>query len=332
MPDPDATGEVLRTWDSVARGWEEYRDRVFSGFRPVSEWLVEHADPQPGQTVLELAAGPGETGFLAAARVGPEGRLISTDLAPRMVEAAQRGVDAAGLANVECRVMDAQSLELPLRIRLLEEVDFFLGKIQRGLDQHAQVDQRVAQRVDLARELAGQGPAGAARRGLGARIDQVGDGFGLRQVDLVVEEGALGELARLGHAQARRGARFQAARQQQLQHHRPAVGLQFEHVLAGKRVRPREVDRQPLVDGAAVGGEEGQVGRFAGFQITGADPGDDVAHCGARHAHDAHRAAPGRGGDGGNGLVVAGEHGGIVKHKGQGPQMRPLFSPSRSVS
>lgn len=113
MPDPDATGEVLRTWDSVATAWERNRQRVFSGFRPVSEWLVEQADPQPGQTVLELAAGPGETGFLAAKRIGPEGQLISTDLAPGMVDAARRGVEAAGLTNVECRVMDAQALELP---------------------------------------------------------------------------------------------------------------------------------------------------------------------------------------------------------------------------
>lgn len=40
--------------------------------------------------MLELAAGPGETGFLAAQRLGPEGRLISTDQSPEMVEVARR--------------------------------------------------------------------------------------------------------------------------------------------------------------------------------------------------------------------------------------------------
>jgi ubiquinone/menaquinone biosynthesis C-methylase UbiE len=30
--------------------------------REVSEWLVERVDPRPGQTLLELAAGTGETG------------------------------------------------------------------------------------------------------------------------------------------------------------------------------------------------------------------------------------------------------------------------------
>jgi ubiquinone/menaquinone biosynthesis C-methylase UbiE len=98
--------------DAVASAWEQHRERIFESFRPVSEWLVDEVRPEPGQTVLELAAGPGETGFLAAERVGPEGRLISTDLAPAMVEAARRGAQARGLGNVECRVMDAQRIEL----------------------------------------------------------------------------------------------------------------------------------------------------------------------------------------------------------------------------
>ena len=54
----------------------------------------------------------------------------------------------------------------------------------------------LAQLADLARELARERTAGAARRRLGAGIDQVGDRLGLRQVDLVVQEGALGEFTR----------------------------------------------------------------------------------------------------------------------------------------
>jgi SAM-dependent methyltransferase len=100
------------TWEGLAPAWEKNRERVFAAFRPVSEWLIKQIGPQTGQTVLEVAAGPGETGFLAAERVGPTGKLISTDFAPTMVEAARRGADAKGLTNVECRVMDAQQLDL----------------------------------------------------------------------------------------------------------------------------------------------------------------------------------------------------------------------------
>ena len=83
----DPTQEVLRTWDTVAPGWERYRTRLFESARAVSDWLVDALAPVPGQTVLELNAGPGETGFVVAERVGPTGRLLSTDLAPGMVEA-----------------------------------------------------------------------------------------------------------------------------------------------------------------------------------------------------------------------------------------------------
>ena len=103
---------TIDPWEDVASSWERNRDRVFEAFRPVSEWLVAKVDPQPGETVLELAAGPGETGFMAAERVGAAGRLISTDLSPSMVDAARRGAEDKGLANVECRVMDAQQLDL----------------------------------------------------------------------------------------------------------------------------------------------------------------------------------------------------------------------------
>jgi ubiquinone/menaquinone biosynthesis C-methylase UbiE len=99
--------------ERVAAAWERYRDRLFENQRAVSEWLVDRVAPKPGQTILELTAGPGETGFLVAERLLPAGRLISTDLAEGMVGAARRGADARGLTNVECRTMDAQAIDLP---------------------------------------------------------------------------------------------------------------------------------------------------------------------------------------------------------------------------
>jgi ubiquinone/menaquinone biosynthesis C-methylase UbiE len=97
----------------LAQAWERHRRHLFEGARLVSEWLVDQIDPRPGQTILELAAGPGETGFLVAERIGAQGRLISSDVSAGMVDAAQRGAEARGLGNVEFRVMDAQAIELP---------------------------------------------------------------------------------------------------------------------------------------------------------------------------------------------------------------------------
>ncbi|HEX8769168.1 MAG TPA: methyltransferase domain-containing protein [Acidimicrobiales bacterium] len=97
----------------VASAWERYRHRVFEIWRGLSEWIVDRLAPSPGQTILELTAGPGETGFLAAEQLIPGGTLISTDISVSMVDAARRGVEARGLRNVECRTMDAQAIDLP---------------------------------------------------------------------------------------------------------------------------------------------------------------------------------------------------------------------------
>ncbi len=112
MAEPDSN--ETHSWpDALSAAWERHRTRLFETERHVSDWLVDRVDPRPGQTILELACGPGETGFLAAARVGPTGHVIATDLQPGMIDAARRGAADRGLANVECRVMDAQQIDLP---------------------------------------------------------------------------------------------------------------------------------------------------------------------------------------------------------------------------
>jgi len=99
-------------WRRGAEGWRRRQGAMRENTAPVSRWLVEAIDPQPGQRVLELAAGPGETGFIAAQRLGPEGRLLCTDQAPEMVEVARERAAELELSNVEFAVVDAQQLDL----------------------------------------------------------------------------------------------------------------------------------------------------------------------------------------------------------------------------
>ena len=100
------------TWARLAGGWESAMKWLWDVSRPVGEGMVAMLDPQPGQTILELAAGTGETGFAAAARIGPDGKLITSDFAFEMIEAARRRADQLGLSNVEFRVMDAEQMDL----------------------------------------------------------------------------------------------------------------------------------------------------------------------------------------------------------------------------
>ncbi|MGH2954852.1 MAG: class I SAM-dependent methyltransferase [Solirubrobacterales bacterium] len=104
--------ESLASWDRFAGNWDEEREFLWSKTRPVSDALIESLDPQPGETILELAAGTGQTGFAVAERVGEHGRVISTDFAPGMVEVARRRGEELGLENVEYRVLDAERMDL----------------------------------------------------------------------------------------------------------------------------------------------------------------------------------------------------------------------------
>jgi SAM-dependent methyltransferase len=100
-------------WEAMAAGWEAKRAYLWGVSGHIGGWLIANLEARPGQTILELACGTGDTGFAAAPLLGPAGRLILTDFAPTMVEAARRRGAELGLSNVEYRVMDAERLDLP---------------------------------------------------------------------------------------------------------------------------------------------------------------------------------------------------------------------------
>ncbi len=88
------------TWARMAAGWEQELRWMWNVTRPVGEGLVALLDPEPGQTILELAAGTGETGFAAAAQLGDGGKLITSD---SRLRAGQRGTAPGGAARARQR-------------------------------------------------------------------------------------------------------------------------------------------------------------------------------------------------------------------------------------
>jgi SAM-dependent methyltransferase len=110
---PEAARQQSRaTWGAVATGWYAQREKLWKASRPISEWMIQRLDPQPGNTVLELAAGLGDTGSMAARLVGESGRVLITDFAPQMVAAARRRAEEMGVENVEFRELDAERMDL----------------------------------------------------------------------------------------------------------------------------------------------------------------------------------------------------------------------------
>ncbi len=104
--------QSLQTWDEMAPGWEQRREWLLEFTDSINTWLADRVDPQPGEAILDLAAGTGDLGFAAAERVGPDGKVLCTDFSPEMLAVARRNGERRGLANVEYRVLDAERMDL----------------------------------------------------------------------------------------------------------------------------------------------------------------------------------------------------------------------------
>jgi SAM-dependent methyltransferase len=100
-------------WTRAAGGWGKRRAELQRIAQGVSLRMLDLVALQPGQRVLELAAGPADTGLLAAELVAPGGGVIVSDWADSMVDVARARATELGVRNVEFRVIDAESIDLP---------------------------------------------------------------------------------------------------------------------------------------------------------------------------------------------------------------------------
>jgi SAM-dependent methyltransferase len=113
LPD-DFRAQSRKRWSAQAEGWEARRDLLRTATMPVSAWMIDAIDPQPGHTILELAAGTGDTGLLAAELIEPGGTLISSDFSPEMLKTAERRAQELGVRNVRFKQIDADtSIDVP---------------------------------------------------------------------------------------------------------------------------------------------------------------------------------------------------------------------------
>jgi arsenite methyltransferase len=64
----------------------------------------------PGEVVVDLGSGAGIDCFLAAQRVGPQGRVVGVDMTHEMLERSRRAATEGGFSNVEFRLGEIENL------------------------------------------------------------------------------------------------------------------------------------------------------------------------------------------------------------------------------
>jgi len=105
-------GTTLDQWEAAAAAWHRWAPTLRAWLGPATERMLDLARVGTGCRVLDVAAGAGDQTLQTAERVGPNGKVLATDLSPTILQFAAAEAKRAGLSNVETRVMDGEALEL----------------------------------------------------------------------------------------------------------------------------------------------------------------------------------------------------------------------------
>ena len=97
--------------DLAQAAWAAAADLIDLQLSPLGLAAMDAMDLQPGQVILDIGCGAGQTLIQLAARVGSAGRVIGVDIAPRLLALAH--ARAAGLSNITLIQHDAATLDLP---------------------------------------------------------------------------------------------------------------------------------------------------------------------------------------------------------------------------
>lgn len=108
--DAGPNAEQIRYWNEQGGPrWVANADRIDAHIGPLGRLALERAGIAPGQRVLDVGCGCGQTSLELAGRVGPTGRVTGIDLSAEMLAVAARRAREAGLANLRFEVADAQT-------------------------------------------------------------------------------------------------------------------------------------------------------------------------------------------------------------------------------
>jgi SAM-dependent methyltransferase len=112
--DHDYKAGVRREWTAASAGWQKWFQTMEADDAgpAVTRVLLERADLQVGDVVLDVGSGYGEPGLSAATVVGPDGHVTCLDISGDTLAFAETRARAAGLSNVSFVEADIEALEL----------------------------------------------------------------------------------------------------------------------------------------------------------------------------------------------------------------------------
>jgi SAM-dependent methyltransferase len=109
----EANAEQRSYWNEQAGPvWVTNQERLDQQIRPHGELALVALAPTPGERVLDLGCGCGETALALAGRVGAKGFVLGVDLSEPMLARARQRAAAAGLGQLEFMAADAQTAAL----------------------------------------------------------------------------------------------------------------------------------------------------------------------------------------------------------------------------
>jgi len=107
---PENQNIAFHAWHASAQYWDKYRDLITEMYAPVTSGLVEEAQIEFGDKVLDIGGGSGEPSLTISRIVGPKGSVTYTDPAPGMLESTQTEADKRNLTNIHFRQCPADDL------------------------------------------------------------------------------------------------------------------------------------------------------------------------------------------------------------------------------
>jgi ubiquinone/menaquinone biosynthesis C-methylase UbiE len=104
--------EATEAWNGpLFDVWRDFQAIVVGNARAHGDAALADHRPEPGDRVLDIGCGLGDSTLQLAELVGPEGHAHGVDVAERMIAGAREDAERSGIANVTFEVADVQATE-----------------------------------------------------------------------------------------------------------------------------------------------------------------------------------------------------------------------------